>query len=66
MRTDGDEDSDPVREQERVIDRTLVMIGLMILKESLFKSGYTAELQKAVSDRIDGLLRKMGVDESGT
>lgn len=53
--------------QQRIIDRTLIMIGLMILKDTLFKSGYPPELQRVMAHRIEQLLETMGVkdDSSG-
>jgi hypothetical protein len=48
-------------EVARVIDRTIIMMALMITETLLFKSRWPEEIRTGVAMRIQGMLEKMGV-----
>lgn len=45
-----------------VVDRAIVMIGLMLFEASLLKSGYPREVQEQLMLRVQHLLQGMGID----
>lgn len=50
------------KETTRELDRTLLMVGLILLADQLFKSGYPQPVQDGIEARIKHLLKTMGVD----
>lgn len=40
------------------MDGTIILVGLLIMKHTLFKSGYPAEVITELDDRINKLVKK--------
>lgn len=45
--------------RDRPLDRTLVLVGLLVLKETLAISKYPKEIQEEMSERIDHLIKEL-------
>lgn len=43
-----------------VVDDSLILVGLLILQASLFKSGYSAEVMTEIQERLNKLIRYYG------
>lgn len=41
----------------QALDDTIVVVGLLLFQASLFKSGYPAEIQVELMDRVNKLVR---------
>lgn len=43
-----------------ILDDTLILMGLLVLQASLFKSGYSAEVITEIQDRLNRLIQYYG------
>lgn len=44
----------------RVVDETIVLIGLLLAKELLYRSGYPPDVMLAIDDRLKLLIKNHG------
>lgn len=44
--------------QWKAIEDTIVLVGLLLFQASLFKSGYSAEVQVELMDRVNRMIRE--------
>jgi len=43
---------------EKLIDDSVILVGLLVLKKSLFKSDYPDEIRKKLSQRIEKIIKR--------